>query len=208
MDYSKYKKIEFRRKFWKFLGVNISIYDPATDNLIGFINQKTIMLKPDVFVYTDKTMQKSVVELKKQTVMKVSPKYSIIDTQTQSEFASMQFNDIKSYYARWYINIYDKTGNSYGYVQETSGFLAILRRWLSIFNDTIALIFMFVPQTFNIYYSPNGTNPQLVGKIIHRKNPVIVKMGLDLTEGQVNIDPKINLAICTLLCLRDIYKNA
>lgn len=208
MDYSQYKKIEFRRKFWKFLGVDIYIYDPTANNLIGFINQKTIMLKPDVFVYTDKTMQQSVVELKKQTMMNVNPKYSIIDTQTQSEIASMQFNDIKSYYARWHINIYDKNGNQYGYIQETSSFLAILRRWIGLINDFVALILMFIPQTFDIYYAPNNTNPQLVGRIIHRKNPVIVKMGLDLTDAQASIDPKINLAICTLLCLRDMSKNA
>jgi hypothetical protein len=208
MDYSQYKKVEFRRKFWKFLGVDISIYDPTSNNLIGFINQKTIMLKPDVFVYTDKTMQQSVVELKKQTLMNVSPKYSVIDTQTQGEIASMKFNDIRSYCARWHINIYDKNGNQYGNIQETSSFLAILRRWIGLINDSVALILMFVPQTFDIYYSPNGTNPQLAGRIIHRKNPIIVKMGLDLTEAQVSVDPKINMAICTLLCLRDINKNA
>ena len=208
MDYKQYKKIEFRRKFWKFLGVDISIYDPTSNNLIGFINQKTIMIKPDVFVYTDKTMQQSVVELKKQTVMNVNPNYSVIDTQTQGEIATMQFNDIKSYFARWHININDKNGNQYGYIQETSSFLAILRRWISLINDTVALVLLFVPQTFDIYYSPGGTNPQLVGRITHRKNPIIVKMGLDLTQAQTSIDPKINLAICTLLCLRDINKNA
>lgn len=208
MDYSKYKKIEFRRKFWKFLGVNISVFEADTNNLIGFINQKTIMIKPDVFVYTDKTMQKSVVELKKQTVMNVNPKYSVIDTGNQSEIASMQFNDFKSYFSRWHINIFDKNGANYGYIQETSSFLAILRRWIVMFSDYVALILMFVPQTFDIYYAPNGKNPQLVGRIVHRKNPFIVKMGLDLSEGQVSIDPRISLSICTLLCLRDINKNA
>lgn len=208
MDYSQYKKIEFRRKFWKFLGVDISIYDPLSNNLIGFINQKTIMLKPDVFVYTDKSMEKSVVELKKQTIMNVSPKYSVIDTSSQAELASLNFNDIKSYYVRWHININDKNGNAFGYVQETSNFLAILRRWIALVNDYVALILMFVPQTFDIYYAPNGADPKLVGRIIHRKNPVIVKMGLDLTEAQANIDSRINLAVCTLLCLRDINKNS
>jgi len=74
MDYSQYKKIEFRRKFWKFFGVDITVYDPLTNNPIGFINQKTIQLKPDVYVYTDKSMQQSVVNLKKQTIMSTKPK--------------------------------------------------------------------------------------------------------------------------------------
>jgi hypothetical protein len=105
-------------------------------------------------------------------------------------------------------DILDGNGGQFGYIQETSGFLALLRRWIGLINDLVALVLVFVPQTFDVYYAPNGKSPQLVGKIVHRKNPIIVKMSLDMTEAQVAIDPKINLAACTLLCLRDINKNA
>lgn len=208
MDYSTYKKIDFRRKFWKFLGVNISVFDPASGSLIGFINQRTIQLRPDVFVYTDKSMSKSIVELKKQTIMSATPKYAIIDTESQAGLGSMQFNDFKSYFVRWHIRIFDPAGNEMGYIQETSSFLALLRRWLGVISDLLELVLAFVPQTFSIYQTQNGSNPQLVGTIVHRKNPFIVKMSLDLTDGQVVFDPKLNFAICTLLCLRDISKNA
>lgn len=208
MDYGSYKKIEFRRKFWKILGVDISVYDGDSDNLIGFINQKTLMLKPDVFFYTDDTKQTSVLNLKKQTLAKFNPNYTMTDTEKGIDLGSLQFNDFKSFLSRWHIDIKDKDGNSFGYVNETSSFLAILRRWVGLINDFAELVLAFVPQTFEIYYAPNGENPQLVGKIVHRKNPFIVKLGLDLSEGQTTIDPKINLAVCTLLCLRDINKNA
>lgn len=208
MDYSQYKRFEFRRKFWKFLGVDIYIYNPDDNNLIGFINQRTIMLKPDVYIYTDKSMSQSVVNLKKQTIMNARPRYSITDPNSQAELGSLQFNDFKSYLVKWHIDLLDKTGNKVGYIKETSSFLAVIRRWLELISDYAGLIFMFVPQKFDIYSDPSGSNPQLVGRIVHRKNPVIVKMGLDLTEGQVSLDPKINLAICTLLCLRDMNKNA
>lgn len=208
MDYSQYKKIDFRRKFWKFFGVDITVYDALTDNVIAFINQKTIQLKPDVYIYTDTTMQHSIVHLKKKTLMSTKPRYSIIDSQTEGEIGSLQFNDFGSFLVRWHINVFNSNGNQFGYIQETSGPLAILRRWIAMVNDLLALALAFVPQTFDIYYAPEDANPQLVGRIVHRKNPFLVKMSLDLTDAQVTIDPKMNLAICTLLCLRDINKNA
>lgn len=208
MDYGAYKKIELRRRFWKFLGVDISIFDPASNQLIGFINQRTIMIKPDVFVYTDKTMQTAVVNLKKQTVLKSTPVYSIIDPANQSELGTLQFNAFRSYLVRWHITLNDPRGNQIGFIQETSNFLAVVRRWLAAVSDLFALVFAFVPQKFDIYAAPANATPQLVGRIVHRKNPLIVKMGLDLSEGQASFDPRINLAICTLLNLRDIYKNA
>lgn len=208
MDYSQYKKMEFRRKFWKILGVSITVYDPLSDNVIGFINQRTIQIKPDVYVYTDTTMQQSVVHLKKQTVLSAKPRYTITDMQNQKEMGSMQFNDFRSYFARWHINIFDEHGNQFGYIQETSSWLALLRRWIGLINDLAELLLAFVPQTFDIYYAPNGATPQLAGRIVHKKNPFLVRMSLDTTQTQTTIDPKMNLAICTLLCLRDISKNA
>ena len=208
MDYSNYKQIELRRKFWKLFGVNITVYDPLTNTVIAFINQKTLQLKPDVHIYTDATMQRSIAHLKKQAVLSTAPKYSIIESQTETEIGSLQFNNFRSMLARWHINVFDQMGGNFGYVQETSGFLALLRRWIGAINDLAALVLMFVPQTFDVYYTPNGATPQLVGRITHRKNPFIVKMNLDLTQAQVAIDPRINLAICTLLCLRYINKSA
>ena len=166
------------------------------------------MLKPDVFVYTDKTMTSSIVDLRKQKVISTTPKYSMIDPSTQQELGYLQFNDFKSYFVRWHINVFDNSGNSFGYIQETSSFLAVVRRWVGAINGLLELILAFVPQTFDIYYAPSGSESKLVGRITHRKNPFLVKMGLDLSEGQTAIDPRINLCICTLLCLRDINKNS
>lgn len=190
------------------MGIDINVFDSNTNAQIGFINQKTFQLKSDVFVYTDKSMQSSVVELKKQTYISSSPKYSVIDTQNQTEMGILQFNNFRSAFVRWHIDILDVKGSTIGYVQETSNALAILRRILGIIIPYAELILAFVPQTFDIYCTPNQAEKQLVGRIIHRKNPLIVKMNLDLTQGQVQLDPRYNFAICTLLCMRDINKNA
>jgi hypothetical protein len=190
MDYSAYKQIDFQRKYWKFLGIDINVLDSNTNAQIGFISQRTFKLKSDVFVYTDKSMNASVVELKKQSFMSTSPKYSMINTQNQTEIGVLQFNNFRSAFVRWHIDVMDANGNTYGYVQETSSGLAILRRILGMISPYAELILSFVPQTFDIYYAPNQATKQLIGRIVHRKNPLIVKMHLDLSQGQAQFDPK------------------
>jgi hypothetical protein len=66
---------------------------------------------------------------------------------------------------------------------------------------------MFVPQTFDIMYAPNGAEPKLAGRIVHRKNPVIVKMSLNTTDAEYKLDPRINIGLCTVLSIRDANKN-
>jgi len=56
-------------------------------------------------------------------------------------------------------------------------------------------------------YAPTGYAPQLAGKIVHRKNPVLVRMGLDTSMAQVRLDPRIAISICTLLSILDASKN-
>jgi len=69
------------------------------------------------------------------------------------------------------------------------------------------LAYSIVPQTFDIVYAPEGASPLLVGKIVHRKNPVIVKMTLDTSAGQHQFDPKLNMAIVALLMILDVDKQ-
>jgi hypothetical protein len=108
------------------------------------------------------------------------------------------------------VDLLDNQGNIYGYVQETSSSLAIMHRWFGLlpFGDFVELIFAFVPQTFTVMYAPNNLNPQTAGYITHRKNPVIVKMSLDTTRMQTKIDPRISVAVCTILSILDANKNA
>ncbi len=209
MDYSQYRILEFRRKFWKFFGADISILDPNTNQLIGFIHQKAFRLKTDIGVYTDKSQQQSIVRVGGRQIISFKPKYSIFDGSTGQELVALQFGALKSYLVRWHISMFDPLGNPYGYVQETSSSLAILRRWIGVvFGDLGELVLAFVPQTFDIMYAPNGATPQLAGRIVHRKNPIIVKLSLDTTQAQIMLDPRINIAVCSLLCIVDANKNA
>jgi hypothetical protein len=210
MDYSQYKILEFRRKFWKFLGAEISITDPASETLVGYIKMKAWRLKADISVYTDRSMQQSIVGISGRQVVSFKPSYTVYNATTQQPIVILRLRALKTYLLRGHMDILDNQGNPYGYVQETSSQLAIMRRWFGLvpFGDFIELIFAFVPQTFDIMYAPNGAAPLLVGRIVHRKNPIIVKMSLNTTEAQVAVDPHINIAICTLLSILDANKNA
>jgi hypothetical protein len=210
MDYSQYKILEFRRKFFKLLGAEISITDPNTNTLVGYIKMKAWKLRADISVFSDRSMQQAIVRIGGRQIVSLKPSYTVYDAVTQQAIVLLRLRALRTYLVRGHMDILDIQGNAYGYAQETSSQLAIMRRWLRLlpFGDYLELIFAFIPQTFDIMYAPNGATPLLAGRIVHRKNPIIVKMSLNTTEAQVALDPRINIAICTLLSILDANKNA
>lgn len=210
MDYSQYKVIEFRRKFFKFLGAEISMFEPMSGMLIGFIKMKGWRIT-DTRVFTDKTMQREVARLGRRSGITLTPTYDVFDSTTGAVLTALRFRSLKTLFVRGHIDLLDAQGAQYGYVQETSSQLAIMRRWIGlvpIFGDMLEAVFAFTPQKFDIMYTPAGGAAQLVGRITHRKNPLIVKMSLDTTQAQVSLDPRVSIGICTILSIRDANKNA
>lgn len=211
MDYSLYKVLEFKRKFFKIFGAEISITEPNSDTLVGYIKMKAWRLRADIDVYKDRTMQQSVVRIGGKQIISFKPSYAVFDSVTQQQIVTLRFRALRTAFVRGHMDIIDMNGNDYGYVQETSSWLAVARRYFFLvpfIGEYIELLFAFVPQTFDIMYSPAGAAPQLAARIIHRKNPFIVKMSLNTTEAQVALDPRINIAVCTLLSILDANKNA
>lgn len=210
MDYSQYKVLEFRRKFFKFFGAVISIFEPTSNNLVGYIKLKAWSLKGDVRVYTDTSMQQEIVRIGGRQIISLQKVYDIYDSQKGNIIVAIKQKSVRSFLMRDHMDILDPSGNQYGYVQETSSQLAMIRRWIGLFpivGPYIELIFMFVPQTFDIMYAPNGASPQLAGNIVHKKNPFIVKMTLNTTSAQIQLDPRINIAVVSLLSVLDANKN-
>jgi hypothetical protein len=210
MDYSQYRVLEFRRKYFKILGAAISIFPADSDALIGYIKMKAWSLRGDVRVYTDTSLQQEIVRIGGRQVISFQKVYDIYDSVTGNVLVAVRQKSLKSIFLRDHMDILDPQGNAYGYVQETSSGLALVRRWVGIIpyvGLVIDLILMFVPQTFDLMYAPAGATPQLAGKIIHKKNPFIVKMRLDTTSAQVVFDQRINIAVVSLLSVLDAAKN-
>jgi hypothetical protein len=155
-------------------------------------------------------MQKEIVRIGGRQVISLQKVYDVFDSETGAKLASIRQKSLKSFLVRDHMDILDANGNSYGFVQETSGTLALVRRWIAIvpyIGPLIELILMFVVQTFTVNYDPQGNTPQLVGNITHKKNPFIVKMTLDTTQSQAKFDPRLNIAIVSLLSVVDATKN-
>jgi hypothetical protein len=210
MDYSQYKSLEFRRKYFKLFGAAISIFPANSNDIVGYIKMKAWSLRGDVRVFKDTSMQQEIVRIGGRQIVSFNKAYEVFDSITGNILIVIHQRSLKSDFFRDHMDITDANGNQYGYVQETSKGLALVRRWIifvpyiGFFGD---ILFLFVPQTFNIMYAPNGAEPQLAGTIVHKKNPALVKMTLDTSTAEAPLDPRLNIAIVSLLCVLDAAKN-
>jgi hypothetical protein len=212
MDYSQYKVLEFRRKFFRMFGAAISIFEPTSNSLVGYIKMRAWTLRGDIRVYSDKSQQQELVAIGGRQIISLKPTYKVSDSQTGTTLAILRFQGLKTYFVRGHVDILDQDEAAIGYVQETSSQLAILRRYLLFvpyIGIFLELIFAFVPQTFDIIkYAADGVTPQLAGKIVHRKNPIIVKMSLDTNEAEASFDPRVNIGVCSILSILDANKDS
>jgi len=210
MDYSKYNILEFRRKFFKLFGAAITIIDPETNTLVGYIKMKVWSLKGDIRVFTDKSMQQEIVRIGGRQVVSLQKLYDIFDSKTGEKLATIRQKSLRSIFIRDHMDLIDANGNEFGFVQETSGTLALVRRWVGlmpIVGPWAALVLMFVVQTFTVNSGAEANTSQLVGNITHKKNPIVVKMTLDTRGGQAKLDPRIIIAVVSLLSVLDAAKN-
>lgn len=205
MDYTPYKQYELRRKFWKLFGAEISVMDQS-QNVIGFIKMKAWKLKEDVRLYRDKSMQQEIFAIHARKVIDIGATYDVIDSTSQQPIFALKRRGLKSIFVRDHWDILDTQGNIVGAIQETSGTLALLRRWLSAITDLFDIIFMFVVQTYDITIT-NGQQQVLAARITHRKNPFVVKMAVDTTVAQTQLDPRVVLASASMLSIIDAAKN-
>jgi hypothetical protein len=206
MDYTHYKQLEFRRKFWKMFGATIHMTDASGSQELGVVHMKAFRLKNDITLYADSSQQRPLLYIKARQAVAFNYVFDVTDAQTNQPLFSLQRKGIKSAFVRDHWLLLDTAGNQFGEIVETSGILALVRRWLGLINDLLGLIFAFVPETYVI--RTTGAQQQLLGNIIHRKNPVIVKMGLDTSQAQIAADPRIGIASCILLSIRDASKNS
>ncbi len=205
MDYTQYKQLEFRRKFWKMFGATIHMTDVGGANELGLIQMKAFRLKSDITLYADSHKEHPIFNIKARQAVALNYVFDVLDPQTGQALFALERKGLKSAFVRDHWSLLDTSGNQFGEVIETSSRLAIFRRWLSMISDLIALVFAFVPETYTI--QTTGDQPQLIGSIIHKKNPFIVKMSLDTSQAQTTMDPRLAVASCTLLCIRDASKN-
>ncbi len=204
MDYTQYKALEFRRKFWVLVGAKIFVTDPATESQVGFINMKAWKLKEDIRLYSDQSMTSEVIRIHARNIIDFGATYDVYDSTSANALFSLRRKGLKSTFVRDHWDLSDPQGNVFGTIQETSGGLALARRWVSIIpvvGDFLDLALAFAKQTYVITH-----NSQTVATIVHHKNPFIVKMSLD-TSMSDGSDPRVSIAATALLSVIDATKN-
>ena len=208
MDYSNFKQLEFRRKFFKIVGAELSVIDPQTEALVGFIQMKAWKLRDDIRLYTDRTMQTEIVRIKARQIIDFGATYDIFDSATDAQLCSLRRKGFKSTFVRDHWDILDSTGAPMGAITETGGALTIVRRFAGLFGEIFDLVFAFFPQRYDITIGVGPTETgSLAGRITHSKNPILVKMLLDTADAQVVVDPLILIASTAMLSIIDANKN-
>lgn len=210
MDYSQYKQLEFRRKFFKLFGAEISITPPGSDQLVGYIKMKAWKLREDVRLYRDQTMQQEIIRIGARNIIDFGATYDVFDSTSNQQLFSLRRKGLKSTFVRDHWLMLDPAGIEYGDVIETSSGLAIARRWLEIlpYGEIIGLIFSFVKQTYVISVRDATGAALIAGNVTHQKNPFVVKMSLDTSGAQTNLDPRMTVATVALLSIIDASKNS
>ena len=161
-------------------------------------------------MYTDRSMQQETLQIHARNIIDFGATYDILAGTPPQQVFSLRRKGLKSAFVRDHWDMLDNNGNVFGSVQETSGTLALARRWIEIlpYGDLFGLIFSFVPQTYVITTLQPGGTSALVANITHRKNPFIVKMLLDTSAAQVTVHPYVPVAAATMLSIVDASKNA
>jgi len=210
MEYTQFKQLEFRRRFWKIAGAEIYIDDPASQQEVGYIRMKAWKLREDIRIYTDRGMQREIAQIHARQIIDFGATYDVIDGVSMQQSFSLKRKGLRSTFVRDHWDLLDNNGNAFGYIQETSSGLALARRWLEVlpYGDLIGLIFSFVPQTYTINMTQADGTSTLAGTITHRKNPFIVKMLLDTSIAQVPVSPLVTLSATALLSIVDASKNS
>jgi hypothetical protein len=173
---------------------------------LGIVQMKAFRLRNNITLFGDSSQQQPIINIKARQVIALNYIFDVADAATGQQIFSLERKGLRSAFVRDHWRLLDTGGNQFGEIIETSSTLAIMRRWLSAVSDLAGLVFAFVPETYTI--QTTSGQPQLIGYVIHQKNPFIVKMSLDTSQATQKFDPRISIASCILLSIRDASKNS
>ena len=210
MDYSHHKRLEFRRKFFKIFGAAINIFDTDTNQQFGYVEMKAWKLREDIRLYSDNTKSHELLRIHARSIIDFGATYDVYDSATDKLLFSLRRKGLRSTFIRDQWLIFDALEIQVARLQETSSGLALIRRYVGfvpIVGAVADLVLYIAPLTYHIEAMLDGVVSGASARIIHRKNPFIVKIGLDITDVEVPMDPRISIAMTTLLSVIDASKH-
>lgn len=205
MDYTKHEKLEFQRRFLVLVGAKIEVIDPVTKAKVGFIKMKAWKLREDIRLYADESEQNELLRIHGRNIIDFGGTYDVFEGEAGKPVYSLRRKGLKSTFVRDHWDILDSSEKAIGAVQETSSRLALIRRWIGIIpiaGPIIDLALAFVPQTYDV-----TVGEQRIAAIAHRKNPILVRMELDMSMAPANADKRLGVAATSLLSIIDAAKE-
>lgn len=206
MDYTQYKKLEFRRKFLRLFGAEIHVTDAVSGQPVGFIEMKAWRLREDIRLYRDKSKDDELLRIHARSVIDFGMTYDIFDGNSDTILFSLRRAGLKSTFIRDKWTVTDGGGTEVGVVEETSSGLALIRRYVDLVpfvGWAIDLALDFKPITYAIRDTAGASG----GDITLRKNPFIVKFGLDTSTATAALDPRLPVAAVALMSVIDAGKD-
>jgi len=180
-------RFTIRRKVFKFLGAAFHIYD-TNGNLAFYSKQKAFKLKEDIRIYGDDAMTRELMTIKARGVIDLGMTYDVIDSPTGTTVGALKRKGLKSIIRDEWV-ILDVNDNELGLIQEESGALALLRRFMGELASLLA------PQVFDGYV---GSTPVLQFK--QNRNPFVQKVALDYSADVGNLlDRRLGIAAACLM---------
>lgn len=113
MDYSQYKQIEFRRKFWKLFGAQINVVDPTSQQQLGLIRMKAWKLKEDIRLYRDDSQTEEIMRIGARSVIDFGATYDVFDSPTNQQLLSARRKGLRSTFVRDHWLLLDTGGQEF-----------------------------------------------------------------------------------------------
>lgn len=158
-----------RRKIFKIFGAGFHVYD-AQGAVVAYCKQKAFRIREDIRVYRDDSMSTEIFRITTKSIFDFSGTYTLVRPDG-SIIGAAQRGGIASTFYKDTWKLFSAEGRAIGVMEEESGFLAVLRRY-------VELLAVLVPQKFHVRLEGGR---QIAGFRTHF-NPFVYRLG-------VTVDP-------------------
>lgn len=185
MDIRPGEQYTISRKFFKLFGASFRILDPR-GQVVGFCKQKAFKLKEDLRIYTDESMSTELVSIKARNIIDLGATYDVTLPSGQV-IGSLRRKGLASTFLRDSWLIFNTTGKQIAYLEEESGLLSVLRRY-------VEFIAFLSPQKF-VLRSDEGRE---IARFRTHFNPFLYRLSVTILADDDELD---DLMILVVGCL-------
>jgi hypothetical protein len=171
-----YEQYTIRRKVLKLFGARFHIFDQQ-GKVVGYCKRKSFKLKEDIRVFTDESMQTELLRITARSIIDFGATYDIV-TPSGAALASLRRKGLKSTFVRDEWLVFDPKGTQIGVLQEDSGVLGFLRRFI----DFVAVL---APQKF-LFQRTDGAP---IAQFRQHFHLFVYKLGIAINDKGLDLSP-------------------